>query len=339
MSAKPETSLRYLKRIDSKMNKLLALATKYVEGAAPAAAAPAAAAATEPEELPFYFQSNAAAAAANAPAAVAAAANASNANANAPAAAAAAASTSKLNNWNRHVAEVLQEMREAKWKNPTTGKNATRSNAMKEASRRKAETNSNYAARTRSRREKRNRQLAKKGLSAVPEEASSATSNLPAATSGNLVAAAAAANLPTAVNRPTAVNLPTATAAAATAAAASAAAAGANVAPGPVGPPRKGNGRPPPSFYQEFKAPSVPITRAPPPGQQESRLYHPWNPPTITNVYSTQAPAQRQARSLQRSIDAPYAHPSWQAHWKKKINNLKPAINAELAAGIKLEND
>ena len=247
MSAKPETSLRYLKRIDSKMNKLLAIATRYVEGAPPLAAPVAA---TEPEELPFYFQSNAAAAAAaaaaanaaNAPAA-AAKANASNANANAPAAAsapaaAAAASTSKLNNWNRHVAEVLQEMREAKWKNPTSGKNATRTNAMKEASRRKAETNSNYAARTRSRREKRNKQLAKKGLSAVPEEAAS---NLPAATSGNLVAAAA--------NLPTAVNLP----------AASAAAAGANVAPGPVGPPRKGNGRPPPSIYKSFKiAPSIP---------------------------------------------------------------------------------
>ena len=146
MSAKPETSLRYLKRIDSKMNKLLALATRYVEGAPPVAAA----AATEPEELPFYFQSNAAANAAaanaNAPAAAAAAA-AANANAPAAAAPAAAASASKLNNWNRHVAEVLQEMREAKWKNPTSGKNATRTNAMKEASRRKAETNSNYAAR------------------------------------------------------------------------------------------------------------------------------------------------------------------------------------------------
>ena len=317
MSAKPETSLRYLKRIDSKMNKLLALATRYVEGAPPAAApvSAASAAATEPEELPFYFQSNAAAAAAanaaaanaNAPAAAAAAA-AANANAPAAAAPAAAASASKLNNWNRHVAEVLQEMREAKWKNPTSGKNATRTNAMKEASRRKAETNSNYAARTRSRREKRNKQLAKKGLSAVAEEAAS---NLPAATSGNLVAAAPV----------------------------SAAAAGANVAPGPVGPPRKGNGRPPPSIYQKFKAPSVPIIQAPPPGQQESRLYHNWNPPTITNVYSTQAPAQRQARSLQRSIDGAYAHPSWQAQWKKKINNLKPAINAELAAGIKLENE
>lgn len=239
MSAKPETSLRYLKRIDSKMNKLLAIATRYVEGAAPLAAS---AAATEPEELPFYFQSNAAAAAAAAAAANAANAPAAAAKANAAAAsapaAAAAASTSKLNNWNRHVAEVLQEMREAKWKNPTSGKNATRTNAMKEASRRKAETNSNYAARTRSRREKRNKQLAKKGLSAVPEEAAS---NLPAATSGNLVAAAA--------NLPTAVNLP----------AASAAAAGANVAPGPVGPPRKGNGRPPPSIYKSFKiAPSIP---------------------------------------------------------------------------------
>ena len=239
MSAKPETSLRYLKRIDSKMNKLLAIATRYVEGAAPLAAS---AAATEPEELPFYFQSNAAAAAAAAAAANAANAPAAAAKANAAAAsapaAAAAASTSKLNNWNRHVAEVLQEMREAKWKNPTSGKNATRTNAMKEASRRKAETNSNYAARTRSRREKRNKQLAKKGLSAVPEEAAS---NLPAATSGNLVAAAA--------NLPTAVNLP----------AASAAAAGANVPPGPVGPPRKGNGRPPPSIYKSFKiAPSIP---------------------------------------------------------------------------------
>ena len=315
MSAKPETSLRYLKRIDSKMNKLLALATRYVEGAPPVASVVA----TEPEELPFYFQSNAAAAAnaaaanANAPAAAAAAA-AANANAPAAAAPAAAASASKLNNWNRHVAEVLQEMREAKWKNPTSGKNATRTNAMKEASRRKAETNSNYAARTRSRREKRNKQLAKKGLSAVAEEAAS---NLPAATSGNLVEAAPVS----------------------AAAASAAAAAGANVAPGPVGPPRKGNGRPPPSIYQKFKAPSVPIIQAPPPGQQESRLYHNWNPPTITNVYSTQAPAQRQARSLQRSIDGAYAHPSWQAQWKKKINNLQPKINAELAAGIKLENE
>ena len=300
------------------MNKLLALATKYVEGAAPAASSVAAAAATEPEELPFYFQSNAAAAnaaAANAPAAAAA---------NAPAAAPSAAPAAKLNNWNRHVTEVLQQMREAKWKNPNTGKNATRRNAMKEASRRKAETNSNYAAKAASRREKRNKQLAKKGLSAVAEVPAAAVvaSNLPAATSGNLVAAA-----------------PASAALAAPALAASAeAAAGANVAP-PLGPPRKGNGRPPPSFYQKFKAPSVPIIQAPPPGQQESRLYHNWNPPTITNVYSTQAPAQRQARSLQRSIDGAYAHPSWQAHWKKKINNLKPAINAEVAAGIKLEND
>ena len=231
------------------MNKLLALATRYVEGAPPVASVVA----TEPEELPFYFQSNAAAAAnaaaanANAPAAAAAAAAAA-ANANAPAAAApaAAASASKLNNWNRHVAEVLQEMREAKWKNPTSGKNATRTNAMKEASRRKAETNSNYAARTRSRREKRNKQLAKKGLSAVAEEVAS---NLPAATSGNLVAAAPAA-------------------AASAEAAGAGAGAGANVAPGPVGPPRKGNGIPPPSFYQKFKAPSVPIIQAPPTGQQ-----------------------------------------------------------------------
>ena len=290
------------------MNKLLALATRYVEGAPPAAAPVSAAAATEPEELPFYFQSNAAANAAAANAAAAAAANA----ANVPAAAApSAAPAAKLNNWNRHVTEVLQQMREAKWKNPNMGKNATRRNAMKEASRRKAETNSNYAAKAASRREKRNKQLAKKGLSAVAEEAAS---NLPAATSGNLVAAAPAA------------------------AASAAAAAGANVAP-PLGPPRKGNGRPPPSFYQKFKAPSVPIIQAPPPGQQESRLYHNWNPPTITNVYSTQAPAQRQARSLQRSIDGAYAHPSWQAQWKKKINNLKPAINAELAAGIKLDNE
>ena len=263
MSAKPETSLRYLKRFDSKMNKLLALATRYVEGAPPVAAPVSAA--TEPEELPFYFQSNAAAAAAanaaaanaNAPAAAAAAA-AANANAPAAAAPAAAASVSKLNNWNRHVAEVLQEMREAKWKNPTSGKNATRTNAMKEASRRKAETNSNYAARTRSRREKRNKQLAKKGLSAVAEEAAS---NLPAATSGNLVATAAAANLPTAVNLPAAAATAAeaAAGASASAAAASAAAAGANVAPGPIGPPRKGNGRPPPSMYKSFKvAPSIP---------------------------------------------------------------------------------
>ena len=322
MSAKPETSLRYLKRIDSKMNKLLALATRYVEGAPPAASVVA----TEPEELPFYFQSNAAAAAAAnaaAPAAAAANANAVNAAANAPAA--------KLNNWNRHVTEVLQQMREAKWKNPNTGKNATRRNAMKEASRRKAETNSNYAAKAASRREKRNKQLAKKGLSAVAEVPAAAVvaSNLPAATSGNLVAAAPAS----------AALAAEAPAAPASALAASAeAAAGANVAP-PLGPPRKGNGRPPPSFYQKFKAPSVPIIQAPPPGQQESRLYHNWNPPTITNVYSTQAPAQRQARSLQRSIDGAYAHPSWQAQWKKKINNLKPAINAEVAAGIKLEND
>ena len=323
MSAKPETSLRYLKRIDSKMNKLLALATRYVEGAPPAAAPVSAAAATEPEELPFYFQSNAAAA--NAPAASAAAANAA---ANAPAAAPSAAPAAKLNNWNRHVTEVLQQMREAKWKNPNTGKNVTRRNAMKEASRRKAETNSNYAEKAASRREKRNKQLAKKSLSAVPEEAASAVSNLPAATSGNLVAAAEA---------PAPAAAASALAAPALAASAEAAA-GANVAP-PLGPPRKGNGRPPPSFYQKFKAPSVPIIQAPPPGQQESRLYHNWNPPTITNVYSTQAPAQRQARSLQRSIDGAYAHPSWQAQWKKKINNLKPAINAEVAAGIKLEND
>ena len=292
MSAKPETSLRYLKRIDSKMNKLLALATRYVEGAPPAAPV-SAAAATEPEELPFYFQSNAAAAAnaaaANAPAAAAA---------NVPAAAAAAPSAApaaKLNNWNRHVTEVLQQMREAKWKNPNTGKNATRRNAMKEASRRKAETNSNYAAKAASRREKRNKQLAKKGLSAVAEEAAS---NLPAATSGNLVAAAPVS------------------------AAAASAAAGANVA-SPLGPPRKGNGRPPPSIYQKFNAPSVPIIQAPPP-----------------NVASgDKAPSQRLARAIQKKIEGPPMHPTWKAHYEKTLKNLQPKINAELAAGIKLENE
>jgi hypothetical protein len=38
-------------------------------------------------------------------------------------------------------------------------------------------------------------------------------------------------------------------------------------------------------------------------------------------------------------MEMPYSHPKWQEHYEKKIKNLQPQINAELAAGYKLENE
>ena len=222
------------------MDRLLEIAEQFAGATAVPLVEPPIAATEEP----FYFQASAAAPAAAAAAAPAAAAAAPvfepvnfELEEEAPAAAAPSfVKTSKVNNWNKFVSEVLSNMKSSGWKNPNTGKNATRRNAMKEASRRKAEANANYAATAASRRAKRNKQLALKASMASAVAAFNAAgapvaANVPAATAGNLVNTTAAAALL-------------------------------------AGPPRKGNGRPPPSFYQKFKAPSVPIIRMPPPNNK-----------------------------------------------------------------------
>jgi hypothetical protein len=178
-------------------------------------------------------------------------------------------------------------MKSSGWKNPNTGKNATRKNAMKEASRRKAEANSNYAATAASRRAKRNKVLASKAAYAA---FNAAAANVPAATAGNVVNTRAAAAL--------LANTPY------------------------KGPPRKGID-PPPSIYQKFKGPSVPIISTP-----------------IPNIVpGDKTPAQRLARAIRKTMEMPYTHPTWQAHYEKTIKNIQPQINAELAAGYKLENE
>jgi len=216
-------SQKYLKRIDKKMDRLLEIAEQFAGATSVPLVEPPAA------QEPFYFQ------AANMASAAPVAAAAPESEAvnfeldEAPAAAAAAPSfvkTSKVNNWNKLVSEVLANMKSSGWKNPNTGKNATRRNAMKEASRRKAEANANYAATAASRRAKRNKQLASKAALASTVAAFNAA-GAPAATAGNLVNTTAAAALL-------------------------------------AGPPRKGINAPP-AIYQKFKGPSVPVAFAPPP--------------------------------------------------------------------------
>ena len=223
------------------MDRLLEIAEQFAGATAVPLVEPPIAATEEP----FYFQASAAAPEVAVPEAAAPAAAAAPAfepvnfelEEEAPAAAAPSfVKASKVNNWNKLVSEVLSNMKSSGWKNPNTGKNATRRNAMKEASRRKAEANANYAATAASRRAKRNKQLASKAsmasaVAAFNAAGAPAAANVPAATAGNLVNTTAAAALL-------------------------------------AGPPRKGNGRPPPSFYQKFKAPSVPIIRMPPPNNK-----------------------------------------------------------------------
>lgn len=192
------SSQKYLKRIDKKMDRLLEIAEQFAGATAVPLVEPPAAATEEP----FYFQASAAAPAAAAPTPVFEPVN-FELEEEAPAAAAAAPSfvkTSKVNNWNKLVSEVLSNMKSSGWKNPNTGKNATRRNAMKEASRRKAEANANYAATAASRRAKRNKQLASKAsmasaVAAFNAAGAPAAANVPAATAGNLVNTTAAAAL------------------------------------------------------------------------------------------------------------------------------------------------
>ena len=279
-------SQKYLKRIDKKMDRLLEIAEQFAGATSVPLVEPPLA------QEPFYFQAANMAAAAAAPVAAAAAAAPSAVAApeteavnfeldEAPVEAAAAPSfvkTSKVNNWNRLVSEVLANMKSSGWKNPNTGKNATRRNAMKEASRRKAEANANYAATAASRRAKRNKQLASKAALASTVAAFNAA-GAPAATAGNLVNTTAAAALL-------------------------------------AGPPRKGVNAPP-KIYKQFKAPSVPIVAVP----------------------GDKTPAQRLARAIRKTMEMPHMHPTWQAHYEKTIKNIQPQINAELAAGHKLENE
>ena len=188
------------------MDRLLEIAEQFAGATAVPLVEPPAAATEEP----FYFQTSAAAPAAAAAAAAAPTPAFEPVNfeleEEAPAAAAAAAAApsfvkaSKVNNWNKLVSEVLGNMKSSGWKNPNTGKNATRRNAMKEASRRKAEANANYAATAASRRAKRNKQLASKAsmasaVAAFNAAGAPAAANVPAATAGNLVNTTAAAAL------------------------------------------------------------------------------------------------------------------------------------------------
>jgi len=259
-------SEKYLKQINKKIDRLLEIAEQFAE--------------TPVQEEPFYYQSTAFDTPIPETESVNFEIN------EAP-----VVKSSKVNNWNKLVSEVLTNMKSSGWKNPNTGKNATRKNAMKEASRRKAEANSNYAATAASRRAKRNKVLASKAAYAAFNAAGApAAANLPAATAGNVVNTRAAAAL--------LANTPY------------------------KGPPRKGID-PPPSIYQKFKGPSVPIISTP-----------------IPNIVpGDKTPAQRMARSIRKTMEMPYTHPTWQAHYEKKIKNLQPQINAELAAGYKLENE
>ena len=136
-------SEKYLKQIDKKMDRLLEIAEQFAEKASV-------------KEEPFYYQSSAAAAPIPETESVNFEVN------EAP-----VAKSSKVNNWNKLVSEVLGNMKSSGWKNPNTGKAATRKNAMKEASRRKAEANPNYAATAVSRRAKRNKALASKAAFAA----------------------------------------------------------------------------------------------------------------------------------------------------------------------------
>jgi hypothetical protein len=207
------SSEKYLKRIDKKMDRLLEIAEQF------APTGP-----LVPAQEPFYSQNSAAAVEPVPPPAPLNFEFVEEAPVEAPS----FIKSSKVNNWNKFVKEVLANMKNKGWKNPNTGKNATHKNAMKEASRRRAEVNANYAAKAATRRTKRNKQLtAKAAASASALAGNAATTNAPAATAGNLVNTTAAAALL-------------------------------------AGAPRKGVNAPP-KIYKQFKAPSVPIVFAPPP--------------------------------------------------------------------------
>jgi hypothetical protein len=134
-------------------------------------------------------------AAANAAPVSAAATNASNAviAANAVAAAIAenavavvnAPKSTKVNNWNKFVSTVLENMKTSGWANPNSGKPATRRNAMLEASKRKAAVNANYAKAVATRRARRNKQLASRSLASAA--AGNGSGNVPPATANNVV--------------------------------------------------------------------------------------------------------------------------------------------------------
>ena len=160
------SSQKYLKRIDKKMDRLLEIAEQF----APVPPAPV-------TEEPFYFQASSIAE----PVTTEPVEFELN---EAP-----STKTSGLNNWNRYVTGVLANMKSSGWKS-ANGKNATRRNAMKEASRRKAEANANYAATATSRRAKRIKHLASKAALAAFNAAGA-----PPATAGNLVNTTAAAAL------------------------------------------------------------------------------------------------------------------------------------------------
>lgn len=203
------SSQKYLKRIDKKMDRLLEIAEQF----APVPPAPV-------TEEPFYFQASSIAE----PVTTEPVEFELN---EAP-----SIKTSGLNNWNRYVTGVLANMKSSGWKS-ANGRNATRRNAMKEASRRKAEVNANYAATATSRRAKRNKQLASKAALA----AFNAT-GAPPATATNVANA-----------------LVNTTAAAALLA----------------GPPRKGID-PPPAIYKKFKGPKVTNSSSSAPAQSVSRI-------------------------------------------------------------------
>ena len=101
--------------------------------------------------------------------------------------------------------------------------------------------------------------------------------------------------------------IPVAVEVAAEPAAASAAGAGA-----PYVIPRKGNGRPPPSFVQPLKPPSVPIERT---------------------------SAQGYARMLRGLLEKGVADKTAKAKIEKDLRELQPKIDAEIAAGIPLESE
>jgi hypothetical protein len=134
-------SEKYLKQINKKIDRLLEIAEQFAE--------------TPVQEEPFYYQTSAAAPIPETE------------SVNFEVNEAPVVKSSKVNNWNKLVSEVLTNMKSSGWKNPNTGKAATRKNAMKEASRRKAEANPNYAATAVSRRAKRNKVLASKAAFAA----------------------------------------------------------------------------------------------------------------------------------------------------------------------------
>jgi len=170
------SSEKYLKRIDKKMDRLLEIAEQF------APTGP-----LVPAQEPFYFQNSAAAVEPAVEPAIEPAPPPAPLNfecvEEAPVEAPSFIKSSKVNNWNKFVKEVLANMKNKGWKNPNTGKNATHKNAMKEASRRRAEVNANYAAKAATRRTKRNKQLTAKAAAAASASAlagNAETTNAPA---------------------------------------------------------------------------------------------------------------------------------------------------------------